>query len=303
MLKIVIIFAIAVLSFRSWSQQLTHFTQFSANTIFLNPAYAHSKNDIRVTGALRNQWIGLQGAPRTASLAFQVPIPLTNFKSGLSILQDKIGFYQYNNLGLNVSYLLKLYNIDIRFGISMNAIHIVNDLSKALTITANDPNFMQNKNRHWHFNSGTGIFIRRKGTYLSLSLPQISEKNMILTRADEIYRSRRHIYFLSGHHFRMDKVVGIRPSLLLKYVINNKIQADLSLALIFKQTLLLGVSYRSSNSLNAFLQVKLNKRFDFGYSHDFTTSKLGPHQQGTHELLITYDVSNRKREIHNPRYF
>ena len=63
------------------------FTQYMFNEMFINPAYAGSREHIALTALYRNQWVGIEGAPKTQT--FSVHAPLRNEKIGLgfSILQ------------------------------------------------------------------------------------------------------------------------------------------------------------------------------------------------------------------------
>jgi hypothetical protein len=43
------------------------FTQYMFNEMFINPAYAGSREQVAATMLYRNQWVGLEGAPKTAN--------------------------------------------------------------------------------------------------------------------------------------------------------------------------------------------------------------------------------------------
>jgi hypothetical protein len=40
-----------------------------------------------------------------------------------------------------------------------------------------------------------------------------------------------------------------------------------------------------------------------GYSYDITTSDLGPYNNGTHEITVSYEFGFDKPEIKSPRFF
>src|SRR5690606_33440650 len=51
------------------AQQEIQFTQYIFNTLSVNPAYAGYKEQWFAQMALRNQWVGLEGAPKTGQFS------------------------------------------------------------------------------------------------------------------------------------------------------------------------------------------------------------------------------------------
>ena len=64
---------IALLSHKVEAQQDSQYTQYMYNTMMINPAYAGSRGGTSIFGLYRNQWVGLDGAPKTATLSFHTP--------------------------------------------------------------------------------------------------------------------------------------------------------------------------------------------------------------------------------------
>ena len=50
------------------AQQDAMFTHYMYNTLWLNPAYAGTRDAFTVTGIHRSQWVGFDGAPINQSL-------------------------------------------------------------------------------------------------------------------------------------------------------------------------------------------------------------------------------------------
>ena len=67
------------------------FTQYMFNEMFINPAYAGSKDAMSVTAAHRQQWVNFPGRPVTTSFSLHGPIMGNKMGIGLSILNEKIG--------------------------------------------------------------------------------------------------------------------------------------------------------------------------------------------------------------------
>src|SRR5947207_14303438 len=67
------------------------FTQFYANPLYLNPAFAGSAHCPRINLNYRNQWPALQGQFVTASFSYDQQIPSISSGIGLIVLTDNAG--------------------------------------------------------------------------------------------------------------------------------------------------------------------------------------------------------------------
>src|SRR5690606_7462202 len=74
------------------AQQEIQFTQYIFNTLSVNPAYAGYKEQWFAQMALRNQWAGLEGAPKTGQFSIDgIVSPVTrNIGLGLQVTSEKL---------------------------------------------------------------------------------------------------------------------------------------------------------------------------------------------------------------------
>ena len=89
------------------AQQDPHYTQYMYNMNVMNPAYAGSKETISGALLYRQQWAGLEGAPKTATFSIHSPVG-KNVGLGFSAISDKIGPVEENNLYGDFSYTVNL---------------------------------------------------------------------------------------------------------------------------------------------------------------------------------------------------
>lgn len=115
------------------AQQQAMFSQYMFNTLAINPAYAGSQESISLTALMREQWVGLEGAPSTQTFSAHSPFKEKRIGVGLIFLHDKIGVTHQS--GVYASYA---YKIPLRKG------QLSWDFKEALHIT------MQNSARY-HF--------------------------------------------------------------------------------------------------------------------------------------------------------
>ena len=78
--NILLIFLLSVCAFLN-AQQRPHYTQYILNNYILNPALSGIENytDLKISG--RDQWVGLEGAPRTAYISVHTPIGKKDYKT------------------------------------------------------------------------------------------------------------------------------------------------------------------------------------------------------------------------------
>ena len=89
------------------AQQDPHYTQYMYNMSVMNPAYAGSKENLSMGLLYRKQWVDIEGAPSTATFFGHMPAG-KNVGLGLSVINDKLGPVEENNIYGDFSYTLQL---------------------------------------------------------------------------------------------------------------------------------------------------------------------------------------------------
>ena len=87
------------------AQQDPQYTQYMYNMSVINPAYS-SVNKAKVGALYRAQWVGIDGAPTTATVFGHLPMS-DNVELGLNLVHDEIGdVVQETNLNADFAYKL-----------------------------------------------------------------------------------------------------------------------------------------------------------------------------------------------------
>ncbi|MDH3710141.1 MAG: type IX secretion system membrane protein PorP/SprF, partial [Cyclobacteriaceae bacterium] len=58
----------------------------------------------------------------------------------------------------------------------------------------------------------------------------------------------------------------------------------------FHDLVTVGASYRSGDAFLWLFQLQLNEKFKFGYAYDMTSSGLNQFSNGTHELMLNFQI-------------
>ena len=93
-------------SFLGIAQQDAQYSMYFFNGLYINPAYAGSKEVIDITAIYRHQWAGIQGAPRSASVGVNSPFRKDQNNIGVLLSTDHIGVT--NTISLTAGYAYKV---------------------------------------------------------------------------------------------------------------------------------------------------------------------------------------------------
>ena len=121
--KIALILLFAVAGMQGVNAQDVGFSQFFANPLYLNPAFAGSKVAPRISLTYRAQWPGLVSAFSTVSASYDQYIPDLHGGIGAIFLADRQGDHgllKSANLGAMYSFRFRVYD-DIYVNLALQA--------------------------------------------------------------------------------------------------------------------------------------------------------------------------------------
>ncbi len=284
-------------------QQDPQFAQYFDNTLFVNPAYAGSKEVLNVTAIHREQWVGFNGRPRSTTLSIHSPLPYESIGIGLTAVNDNIGPLNQTLVYADFSYTLKFKNSKSRlaFGVK-GGVNIINGRFTDLeTGTADDPKLNQNVHNKVNPNFGFGVYYHLPKFFVGVSVPKILERSYY--ELSETSIERRHYYGIIGGVFDIGAKWKIRPSGQIKITQGVPVNVDLSAAFIYNDKFWLGALYRWNAAAGAFVQFNITRQFKVGLATEFGVKDIRKYNDGTFEILLSYDFRFKKQGVRSPRYF
>ncbi|WP_316632268.1 type IX secretion system membrane protein PorP/SprF [uncultured Flavobacterium sp.] len=297
--------AVLFTGFLCSAQQDSQFTQYMYNTININPAYAGSRGALSVFGLYRTQWVGLEGAPETSSFSVNTPINNSNLGVGVSLVNDKIGPINENNLSADLSYTIQTSaNFKLSFGIKGTANLFNLDINKLNPEDQGDPQF-QDLNNKFSPNIGAGVYWHSDKAYIGLSIPNFIETNRYDDNDIAIYKDKINYYLIAGYVFDLDhyQYIKFKPALLAKMVEGAPLQVDASANFMFNDKFVVGVSYRWSAALSATVGFQVTDGLYIGYGYDHETTNLSHYNSGSYEIFLRYEFFKNNGKITTPRFF
>ena len=284
------------------------FTQYMFNEMFINPAYAGSRKQISATAVYRNQWVGLQGAPKTQTFSMHGPLMNQKLGVGLTVINENIGVTHEFAMYGNYAYRIQAgSNGAFAMGIQAGFINHQENLSEVIINEENDQEFLYNTPHVFLPNAGFGFYYDTDRFYAGISVPRIIYNDVAGNGTSEVHSNLDfetwHYCLATGYVFPVTESIKIKPSLLAKAVQGAPMIAEFTVQSLFREIFWLGVSYRTEDSFSGLVNFQISPQFRVGYSYDYTTTELNSYNNGTHEISIGYDFSLNKKKVVTPRYF
>jgi type IX secretion system PorP/SprF family membrane protein len=258
MKKKILIIPVMLLCVQVMAQQRPHYTQYILNNYILNPALSGIENYTDVKISARDQWVGLNGAPKTSYFSIQAPIGKGDYRTsstsfdvpgenprgrsywenytaasphhgiGLTMINDRTGSFNRFTIDATYAYHLGLSpTTNLAAGFSAGITNISLDKSKHDFSGSGDPfdpatsvaiNKEINRIRP---DLGVGLWLYSKNYFIGLSAQQVIPQKLSFTD-DATYISKGrlvpHLFLTAGYRFMLGEMVNAIPSVMLKYV-------------------------------------------------------------------------------------
>lgn len=288
------------------AQQDPMYTQYMFNTLAINPAYAGSRNVVSATALFRNQWTGIEGAPKTGTFTIDAPILENKIGIGFQLITDKLGVTQTNGGVVSAAYRIRMEKGTLSFGIQGNVSQYKVNLTDVPLSSqpGYDPAFANNINKTL-FNFGTGVYYNSDRFYIGLSAQDLMP-NSLSSNNSEVKLSGKqslHLFLASGYVFPLSEDFDLKPSFLIKGVKGAPIEADINGTLWIKGVFGIGAQYRTSADIAGLIEVQASPQIRIGYSYDRSTTRLQSFNTGSHEIMLRYEFGFERGKILSPRFF
>lgn len=285
------------------AQQEPMYSQYMFNMSHINPAYAGNRATNNITALFRKQWIAIEGAPATASLSWDKRADESNVGYGLQIYNDRLGVESTSGIQAFYSYRIPFEKSFLSFGLSGGVLNYRAAFSSVLTIQGGDPVFQEDVNGLLP-TAGMGVLYASEKWYLGLSVPALLETKINIENKQYTTGANNHYFLTGGYIFYVSESLKLKPSVLLKAVKGAPLEYDFNMNAWIHDILGLGLSYRTADAFIAMFDIQILPELRLGYAYDYTISNLKPFNKGTHELMLRYEFSNKKKErILSPRYY
>jgi type IX secretion system PorP/SprF family membrane protein len=291
-----------------FAQQDPQFSHYMYNMVTVNPSMVGNRGVMNMSLLHRSQWIGLEGAPESQSFSFGAPLRNNKMGLGVSIINDRIGPINQTFLYVDYSYSVRLTSsVKLSFGIKAGANWLQQRLANVNTIQSGDPSFVNSVNDNViEPNLGSGLSIHSSAWYLGISSPRLIETDFRLSSANNdtaSIKGLRHYFLVAGYVFKINPLLKIKPALQLKMTANAPFSGDFTTEVIYNDKVSFGAGYRVNDSFYGLVSYRFNSLLMAGLAYDYTTSKIRQVNDGTVEVILSYDFGSSSNKVRSPRYF
>jgi type IX secretion system PorP/SprF family membrane protein len=325
MKKIFYLLIFVTLQQTSIAQQLPLYSQYLYNRFLINPAVAGSDGFTSINITAREQWVGYSGAPRTYSLSWQTRILKRGYQLRQNIFNQtvykpktpgKIGFGGYvfsdhngriQRTGFQLDYSYHTWIRDytqLSLGLALTGYHFMINTENIMFEDPNEP-WLNNELRRGMFvpDADFGVYVLDPNFSIGFSALQLFGASVKL--GEEVYNNYwmdRHYYLFGTYNFYTGTKTELQPSLLVKVSEQVRPQVDVGFTYNYNNDFWAGIAYRTGGALIANIgiryitsRVKMTSMY-FGYSFDYSLSKIQKATYGTHEFTLAVkfgDVDKR----------
>ncbi len=304
------------------AQQVPMYSQYIMNGFLVNPSFAGRDGYTTVNLTVREQWVGMTGAPSTYAASFQTRLLKDSYISKSTSVRKKlikptkggkvgIGGYIFNDnngimhrTGLQAAYSYHIsmgesggYPNDLSFGLALTAYQFYIN-TDGLLYDHNDPLMLSYDRSVFipDFNFGASFTTSRY--YAGFAMTNILRGNLVFADTSSSNRGNQlGNYFLTGGiKFPLTTDWVLEPSAFIKSsdMVFKSVQLDLTTRIFYKDDYWVGLSYRTNDAIIALLGLKYD-RFYFAYAFDFTLTQIRQQSLGTHELTLAVKFGESAR--------
>ncbi len=258
MKKKLFIIPLVMMSVQLMAQQRPHYTQYILNNYILNPALSGIENYADIKFSMRDQWVGLDGAPKTFYFSAQGPLGKNDYRTsatsfqvpgenprgkyywenytaaephhgiGINVIGDKTGSYNRFSAALTYAYHLGLSpTTNLSAGFSAGITRIGIDRSKHDFDGNGDPfdpstgNSLSSELGKIRPDLGVGFWLYSRDYFIGLSAQQIIPQKIQFVDDAAILEKGRlvpHVFLTAGYRFLLNDDVNAIPSIMVKYI-------------------------------------------------------------------------------------
>lgn len=273
------------------AQQLPERSSFYSNSFIWNPAMTGLWDYWELGLTYRQEWLGFEDAPVTATLNVQYPFPKEHMSLGGFFMHDNINPIVMNSFGFTYAYRVDLgrRRTDLlTIGLMGTLNHFFVDGKEIVVNDQDDPLVPTGENNKFGPNAGAGIFYTSYGKsefekdrfFAGLAITQLLPGNIRLDEFGSDASLKRNIHgnAIVGARF-VNENTFIEPSLWINYSAVNLLDMNLGVRFEREDAFWAGLTYSTTQTI--FLQTGLAMKNGLAKDGVLRIGALGSFNVGT----------------------
>ena len=274
------------------------FSQFFLNPYQFNPSYAAQQGRAEANIMLRQQWVGIENAPKAAtfniqapfgrnvSLAFGTNVSQTILVKSASVMgtfayRVRLGYYHHLNFGLTL-------------GASMNRFNLA-----AIADSGPDATLSNLVSRNSDALSQFGINYQYKNLNIGFALPQLLDTRAVSVKEfqDIKFKPFGAKFASVSYSMYVTRDIQLAPMVIYRALDNVQYQIEGLVTATFRNAVWIGASYRDGYGVTGFIGFKMKNILRAGYAYERPMgNSLSSATSATHEFYAGMRFGKRDRE-------
>ncbi len=329
----VLLIGLVLCSHLALGQQRPHYTQYLLNNYIINPALSGIENYTDIKLSARNQWVGIDGAPKTFYATVHGSIDKKDFREnatsfsmigtnthgnvfpeyfdamsphhgwGFTAINYATGYINRTTAYASYAYHMGLTNaLSVSAGFGAGASMVSINADKISLADPNDPAIGAaiGKINSMKPELNAGLWLYSSRFFAGLSAQQIIPAKLELVESS-LNQSALvpHMFFTTGYKFRATYNIYVLPSVMVRYIAALPLGLDLNCRVQYQDLMWLGANFRKDDGFAAMAGFHLNQKVQVSYSYDLNKGKylLSTMNRGTHELVLGFIMGNRHADF------
>lgn len=298
-MRYLLITIISILGFnRVIAQQTPIYSQNYLNFYLINPAAIGSSNETRFMLHHRQQWVGLQDAPRTSGITFETPIKENKYAIGLKLNTDQIHLFNTTSGEFSLRYKLPITEDHLlSFGLAGIFIQKKIDFSKIRVEDQSEASLLDYNSSQMSFDADFGLFYQWQKLKAGLSVNQLLNSGFKyendIDQKSATYKNIRHFNLFVSYDFHINKKpIDITPTFFARHVQGAGVSMEINTVVKWKEKFWGGLGYRQNSGIIFLAGAQVLDRLIVGYSYDLSPRGMRTYNKGSHEIAMGYRISS-----------
>ena len=303
------------------AQQSQPITQYLFSRFLLNPAACGADGFTSVGMTFKDQWTGFGKSPSNQVLYGQYRM-LPNRMSkgnperiglGVALFNDIRGPLRTTGAQFTYAYHIEDHYGQLSFGLTGSFFQFYADREKI--VTENYDQYLMSSNLSKIVPDALfGAHYTTSDYYAGFSVSNLFQSFLTFGgRNSSYYRIERQYLLMGGYVVGMDRKWTLVPASQIKFTERFAAQIDINVLAYWYDQFWGGISYRSGGGGavggTSLIFGTRYHQFHFGYSFDYSISKMGRYSLGSHEIMLSIAFGqyerfyryNRRYEFHDSR--
>lgn len=281
--------------YAQWDAQVSQYWRVKT---YFNPSFVAAHDTIQASILHRQQWVGIENAPKSFIVTGDMPIKFLDRKHGVGIMvmTESIGLFKNIVVVGQYAYKKKWKNNIINLGIQLGAANMSFDAGK-ISIPQDqkeDLDIPTTSSSSTKFDGGIGLSWINPKFYFGVSVTHLTKPSFDIGDKLTTYINRVY-YFTGGYNLKIkNSKYELQPSFLVK---TDAIvtQYEVTGRVVYNKMFNGGMSWRKDDGFIFLLGANV-LGFEAGYAFDLSTSEIGKASNGTHEFFLRYTIPLKQKK-------